>query len=259
LTPGDSSRSCRHGDRGRLLRFERVASHPTAADARAHFDAWVEFYRLRVHRSDELFTFGFSQGGHAALALHRVLQHRRVDVTATATVGGVFDLERFFLLSIANTITATVPLYVSYLLLAYDDIYDVYEQTSDVFRQPYASTVPGLFDMRHFFDDVLAGMPPTTRELLTASYFSAVSSDPGEPLRVRLRENAVDRWRPRAPIRVYHSPDDEEVPFEDVLVSVDRLRRRGADVTVKTLPGLDHVNSWVQAMPRAVTYFRTLD
>jgi len=401
---GDSGRSCRHGDRGRLLRFDRVASHPTAADARAYFDSWIEFYRdfyqfpsdlavdigygfdtykvtyctvdvvppggvrpaptiatgnvsvprkagplstvaylhgtsvsfydapsnpnvfgefsengesfdgppssavfagggfiyiaadylglgdstvprhryfhaategssavdllaasrdvlrsLRVHRSDELFTFGFSQGGHAALALQRVLENRRVDVTATATVGGVFDIERFFLLSIANTTTLTVPLYVSYILLAYDDIYDVYERPADVFRQPYASTVPGLFDMRHFFDDVLAGMPPTTRELLTASYFRAVSSNPDEPLRVRLRENAVDRWRPDAPIRVYHSPDDEEVPFEDVLVSVDRLRKRGADVTVRTLPGLDHVNSWVQAMPRAARYFRTLD
>jgi hypothetical protein len=401
---GDSGRACRQGDRGRLLRFERVASHPTAADARAYFDSWVEFYqdfyrfpanlpvdidhgfdtykvtycnvdvappgtarpaptvatgnvsvprkagplstvaylhgtsvsfydapsnpnvfgelsengesfdgppssavfagagfiyvapdylglgdstvprhryfhaateassaadllaasrdvlaRLRVRRSDELFTFGFSQGGHAALALQRLLERRRVDVTATATVGGVFDVERFFLSGIANTTTLTVPLYVSYILLAYDDIYDVFDRPSDVFRQPYASTVPGLFDMQHFFDDVLAGMPPTTRELLTASYFRAVSSNPDDPLRVRLRQNAVDRWRAAAPIRFYHSPDDEEVPFEDVLVSVDRLRRRGADVSLRRLPGFDHVNSWVQAMPRAARYFRTLD
>jgi hypothetical protein len=47
--------------------------------------------------------------------------------------------------------------------------------------------------------------------------------------------------------------------FEDMLVSVGRLRNRGADVTVTTLPGLDHVNSWIQAMPRAAKYFRTLD
>jgi hypothetical protein len=400
---GDSSKSCRHGDRGRLLRFDRVASHPTAADARAYFDSWIEFYRdfyqfpsnlavdisfgfdtykvtyctvdvippgkvrpaptiatgnvsvprkagplstvaylhgtsvsfydapsnpnvfgefsengesfdgppssavfagggfiyvaadylglgdstvprhryfhaateassaadllaasrdvltsLGVHRSDELFTFGFSQGGHAALALHRALENRRVDVTATATVGGVFDVERFFLSSIANETTVTLPLYVSYILLAYDDIYNVYGQPSDVFRRPYASTVPDLFDMQHFFDDVLAGLPSTSRELLRASYFRAVSNNPDDPLRVRLRENAVDRWRPDAPIRVYHSPDDEEVFFEDALVSVDRLRNRGADVTVRTLPGLDHVNSWVQAMPRAARYFRTL-
>ena len=401
---GDSSRRCRHGDRGRLLGFERVASHPTAADARAYFDSWIEFYQdfyhfpedlavdieygfdsykvtyctvdvvppggvrpaptvatgnvsvprkagplatvaylhgtspsfydapsnpnvvgeleargesfdgppssaifagggflyiapdylglgdstvprhryfhaateassaadllaasrgvlrsLGVKRSHELFTFGFSQGGHAALALHRLLERRGVEVTATAPVGGVFDVERFFLSSIANETTVTLPLAVAYLLLAYDDIYDVYERPSDVFREPYASTVPGLFDMRHFWDDILAGLPPTSRELLTASYFRAVRDNPDDPIRVRLRENAVDRWRPRAPIRVYHSPVDEEVSFEDMLVSVDRLRKRGADITVERLPGFDHVNSWIQAMPRAVRWFRTLD
>jgi len=39
----DAGRSCRHGDRGRLLHVERVASHPTAADARAYLGSWIEF------------------------------------------------------------------------------------------------------------------------------------------------------------------------------------------------------------------------
>ncbi len=400
----DLGGSCRSGDRGRLLRFERVASHPTAADARAYFDSWVAFYQdfytfppnlpveiehgfdsykvtyctvdavlpgqvsarptvatgnvsvprkserlstvvyqhgtavsfydapsnpsvfgdfsengesfdgppssaifagggfiyiapdylglgdstvprhryfhaateasaavdlvaaarhvlasLRVPRSDELFTFGFSQGGHAALALHRELQRQRVEVTATATVGGVFDIESFFLLGLANETTVTVPLYVTYILLAYEDIYDVLGPLDRVFRPPFADTVSGLFDMQHFFDDVLAALPATSRELLTRSYYARVTSDPGDPLRVRLRQNAVDQWRPEAPIRVYHSPDDEEVAYAAALVSVNRLRQRGADVTVRALPGFDHVNSWVQAMPRAVRYFKRLD
>jgi hypothetical protein len=402
LSPGvaeatGDDRACRRGDRGRLLGFERVASHPTAADARAYFDEWAEFYRdfyrfppvlpadighgfdswkvtyctvdvgavptaatgnvsvprkagplatvaylhgtsvsfydapsnpnifgelsengesfdgppssaifagagfvyvapdylglgdsavprhryfhaateassaadllvasrdvlasLKVRRSGELFTFGFSQGGHAAMALHRLLQRRGVEVTGTATVGGVFDPERFFLSGLADATTVTLPLYVAYLLLAYDDIYDVYGRLAEVFRRPYAATVPGLFDMEHFFDDVLAGLPPTSRELLTASYFRAVRADRDDPLRVRLRQNAVDRWRPRAPVRVYHSPADEEVFFEDMLVSVGRLRSRGAEVTVRRLPGLDHVNSWVRAMPRAAGWFEKL-
>ncbi len=395
---------CRHGDRGRLLGFDRVASHPSAADARAYFDEWIAFYqdfyafppdlpvdidygfdtykvtyctidavlpgqssaqptiatgnvsvprksgrlatvaylhgtsvsfydavsnpnifgnfnengesfdgppssaifagagfiyiapdylglgdstvprhryfhaateassafdllaaahhvlsRLDVRRSDELFTFGFSQGGHAALALHRELQRAYVNVTATATVGGVFDVERFFLLAIANETTVTVPLYVSYILLAYDDIYDVFGEPSEVFRRAFASTVPGLFDMQHFFDDVLAELPLTSRALLRPTYYDAISNNPDDPLRVRLRQNAVDQWRPEAPIRVYHSPDDEEVSFEHTLESVNRLRNRGADVTVRTLPGFDHVNSWIQAMPRAARYFGALD
>src|SRR5262249_17794685 len=214
---------------------------------------------LHVQQNDTLFTFGFSQGGHAALALHRALQNAHVDVTGTATVGGVFDVEQWFLASLANETTVTLPLYVSYILLAYDDIYNVYGQTSEVFRQPYASTVSGLFDMQHFFDDVLAGLPPNARALLTSPYYASVTANSQHQLRLRLRQNAVDQWRPQAPVRVYHSPDDEEVAYEDALVSVDRLRSRGADVTVWPLPGFDHVNSWIQAMPHAATWFRSLD
>ena len=116
-----------------------------------------------------------------------------------------------------------------------------------------------LFDMRHFFDDILAGLPSNSRELLMSSYYAGLLANPQNPFRVRLRQNAVDRWGPDAPLRIYHSPDDEEVPYGDVLVSVDRLRGRGADATVRPIPGFDHVNSWIQAMPRAVTWFRSLD
>src|SRR5206468_4376031 len=49
--------------------------------------------RLHVQRSDKLYVFGFSQGGHVALALHRQLQAAHVDVNGTATVGGIFDVE----------------------------------------------------------------------------------------------------------------------------------------------------------------------
>ena len=218
----------------------------------------VVLHRMRVKQSKDLFTFGFSQGGHSALALQRLLERRHGDVTATATVGGVFDVERWFLSMLDDESTVTLPLYVSYLLLAYDDMYDVYGQPSDVFQEPYADTVPSLFDMQHFFDDVLAGLPPTSQELLRQSYVDAVRRNPADPMRIGLRQNAVDRWRPDAPIRVYHSPTDEEVPYQDALVSIDRLRRCGGDVTLETVSG-DHVNSWIQALPRAAAYFASLD
>ena len=208
------------------------------AEARSAADLLVAsrlvLHRMRVKQSKDLFTFGFSQGGHSALALHRLLERRHVDVTATASVGGVYDVERWFLSMLEDESTVTLPLYVSYLLLAYDDMYDVYGNRSDVFRAPYADTTPGLFDMQHYFDDVLAGLPPTSQELLQESYVNAVRSNPADPMRVRLRQNAVDRWHPEAPIRIYHSPDDEEVFYDDALVSVEpaspsRGRRRPAD------------------------------
>jgi hypothetical protein len=214
---------------------------------------------LRTRANDELFVFGFSQGGHSALAVQRELERKGVDVDGTAVVGGVFDVERWFLASLENATTLFQPLYVAYLLLAFDDVYDVYGAATDVFRPAYAARVDDLFDMRHFFDDVAAELPPPARDLLTRAYYRRIVTDANDPMRLRLRENAVDRWRPVAPIRVYHSPVDEEVPYVDALVSVERLRRRGATIAVRPLPGFDHVNSWIQALPRAVRWFRAID
>jgi predicted esterase len=214
---------------------------------------------LNVEQNDKLFTFGFSQGGHAALATHRVLQSANVNVTGSATVGGVFDVEQWFLSLLTNDTTSTLPLYVSYIMLAYDDIYDIYRRKSDVFQSPYDLTVSDLFDMQHYFDDVVAGLPADSRTLLTPFFFATVKTDSHHPLRSRLRQNAVDQWTPHSPIRIYHSRDDEEVPHEQALASAERLRTHGADVTVRTLSGFDHVNSWIQAMPRAARWFRSLE
>ena len=240
-----------------LHRYFHAATEASAAvDLLAAADRVLA--ALHVQRNGSLFVFGFSQGSHAALALHRELESTGVDVTATATVGGIFDVEQWFLSALDNQTTITLPLYMAYILLAYDDIYDVYRRKTDVFRQPYASTVADLFDMKHFFDDVLAGMPPTTRALLTPSFAAKLASDPETPLRVRLRENTVDRWRPRAPVRLYQTTDDEEAPYGDAVMSIERLRKAGADATVQVVPGIDHINSWIQALPLAVSWFRSL-
>jgi alpha/beta hydrolase family protein len=214
---------------------------------------------LHIRQTSDLFVFGFSQGGHSALALQRELERARVDVDGTAVVGGVFDVERWFLISLENETTLFQGLYPTYLLLAYDDIYDVFDSTEDAFRQPYAAMLDELFDMRHFFDDVAAVLPPPARDLLRRSYYTQITTNNNDPMRIRLRENAVDRWRPVGPVRVYHSPVDEEVPYDDALVSVERLRRRGGQISVRALPGFDHVNSWIQAMPRAIRWFRALE
>ena len=212
---------------------------------------------LHVRQTGDLFIFGYSQGSHAALALHRALQEANVDVTGTAAGGVLFDPERWFLSGLVSQ-TVTLPVYMSLILLTYDDIYNVYQRKTDVFRQPYAGTVASLFDMRHFWDDILAGLPPTGRDLITPSYTRKLTTDPREPLRVRLRQNAVDNWRPQAPLIVFQSTDDEEAPYADALEAVAHLRRAGADVTVRTLTGFDHINTWIQVMPSAVDWFQSL-
>ena len=72
---------------------------------------------------------------------------RTLHVTGTATVGGIFDVEQWFLSLLARDNTITLPLYASYILLAYDDIYNVYEP--DIGRLPATVCLNGCGLVRH--------------------------------------------------------------------------------------------------------------
>ena len=100
-----------------------------------------------------------------------------------------------------NETTDTLPLYLSYLLLAYDDVYDIYEQASEVFREPYASTVSGLFDMRHFDGNLAI--------LLTCHTRRARSS----------RARSESSGRTRAPFAVVGGCSPAKIPRDLLIVS----------------------------------------
>ena len=156
----------------------------------------------------------------------------RVDVDGTATVGGVFDVEQWFLASLASETpsrcrctsrTSCSPSTTSTTFTT---------STADVFRQPYACNVRTSSTCSTSSTTCSAGLPPprsrhpqavvlcaARRRTATIRCASACARTPW-----------IGGGR-EAPVRVYHSPDDEEVPYDVTLVSVERLRRRGATST----------------------------
>jgi hypothetical protein len=266
--------TCRQGDRGRLIGYEKVASHPTPHDARAHFEEWVAFYQDFFNFPENLpvtFEYGFDSYKVTYCTDDAVLPGQ--SFARTTSVTGMVSVPRK---------SGPLPT-VAYVHGTSTSFYDApsnpntfgdFNPRGESFEGPPStavfagngfiyiapdylglgdSTVPRhRYFMRHFFDDIAAELPPPVSDLLTPSYLAQLTTNRDNPMRVRLRENAVDRFRLEAPVRVYHSPVDEEVAYDFTLVSVERLRRRGATITVRTLPGFDHVNSWIQALPRAV-------
>ena len=208
--------------------------------------------KLHVRQNGELFTFGFSQGGHSALALHRGLKRR----TSTVRHGGRGRRlrRRAVVPGLARQRDAPPPCRCTSRTSCSPTTTSTTCTARPTSSGTYASTVAGLFDMRHFFDDVVAALPPTTPPFssrrTTAEAARIHRARCGFAFAERRR-----RGRPQAPVRVYHSPDDEEVPYDSALVrstaSEPGRRRIGA-----ALPGFDHVNSWIQAMPRAASWFR---
>jgi pimeloyl-ACP methyl ester carboxylesterase len=235
-----------------------------ASEASASADMLTAAKELPAYQAaktnNKLFLFGFSQGGHVSMALQRSLEAQNTSVTAHATIGGVYDPEAWFLKSVFDPEGETpqyISLYISFLTVAYDDVYNIYNNVGDAFKPAVASEVEGLLDMQHTFDDAAFSLPPTSTALLENSWRDSLQNDPQMPLRVRLRENQVYQWQPQAPVKFFHSVEDDEVDYTLAQTTYNYMNTRGAPISFSTLNGYNHLSSWHHAIPQAIEWFKT--
>jgi hypothetical protein len=214
-----------------------------------------------IAKTDKLFLFGASQGGHVSMALQRKLESdpNGPTVTAHATMGGIYDPEAWLLdMVFAKTgFAEDVPVYPPYIVLTYQDVYHVFTSINSVFQPPLNRTVEGLYDMSHPFLDVQAALPIAVTDEFKQTFLRQLQTNADLPLRVRLRENEVFKWTPRGPITFFHSLADDEVPYHLGLETYNYMRAHGAPITLRTLQGLDHLNTWNHTMPMAIEWFDT--
>ncbi len=210
----------------------------------------------------QTFLTGYSQGGHATMALHRELQANyaaEYPVRAAAPISGPYDLSGTQLSAIIETNSLGSPVFVSDLLVAYDRQYDIYNSTADAFASPYDQRVVGLYDGSNSYLTIVLSLPLTPGALLTASFIDAVRTNAQHPLNVALRRNDCYDWRPSAPVRLYHGRADHFVFYQNATVAQARMSALGGDVQVVNLGDLvDHLGSLAPGLSAARQWFASL-
>jgi pimeloyl-ACP methyl ester carboxylesterase len=233
--------------------FDAQTEAQTAIDLREAAES-IRIYRRA--RSEKLFSLGFSQGGHVGAAFQRELELTD-SLTAAATVGAVLDVEPWFLGRTEIADNPWLRLYEGLLVVSADAAADIYASTTDAFLPPYDGLVLDLFSGDYTFDEVAAEMPANASELFQASFLDEVHDDPLSPLRLYLQDQELLSWCPQAPLALYHSEDDEEVPYTDAQTAVTALSACGAPVTLETRQGTGHLDTWHQTMPEMLDWFAT--
>jgi hypothetical protein len=190
----------------------------------------------------QLFLAGYSQGGHATMALHRALEAdyaTELPVSASVAMAGPYDMSKTTLEAAFATPSPATPTYLAYLLVAYDMIYDVYPSPEAAFVD--AEAVLPLFDRKHTFEDIMKALPKTPEAVLRPEFLDALRSNTDHPFRVALRANDVYDWKPRAPVRLCHGGADRDVAFQNAVVARERMKALGGDVElVEVGAQLDH-------------------
>ncbi|MEV0274669.1 lipase [Hamadaea sp. NPDC050747] len=205
---------------------------------------------------------GFSQGANAAFLLAQALQDgadRRFSLGALAPISGayrLFDVEWPAALG-GDVDPAAAAYYLAYLTVAWDRVYNLYDDESEVFQAPYGGHVAELFDGRHTLDETLDALPAMPGDLLQKAYADRLIRPTGVLAKAaEVNDVACRDFTPTAPVRMYAAHGDPEAVFANSLACQESLR--GADVSLTDVGDVNHITSLVLSVPQVARWFATL-
>lgn len=214
--------------------------------------------------SGEAFLSGYSEGGYTTLAAHKMIEEETPDgfeLIASAPSSGGYDVkgfqEYFFSLD-----TYDNPFYLAFVALSYQSVYGYDDPLSDLFQEPYASSIPALFDGSKNGSAINAQLTTNIADLLQPDILANLDTDPKYSNFVAaLVDNTITNWIPVAPIYMYHGTADITVPYENSLDSRSQFIAAGASaelVTLTNLVGADHGSGFLPYLVEAVNLFESL-
>ncbi|MFC7648696.1 alpha/beta hydrolase family protein [Streptosporangium lutulentum] len=241
--------------------------HPymhTATEASASLDLLKAARSLagqkRVTLDRRILVTGFSQGGHAAMALGAALQKdKEFGVAAVAPVSGPFDVEDAELPAALNggLDDRSATFYLAYWLTSMDRLHNLYDHPAQAFRAPYDKKVTKLFDGSRDFDTIVAYLPPTLEELLTPGYLKQLGKPSGALLKaIRENDTTCRDLRPGVPVRLFAASGDRDVAIANSESCLKDLRAEGVDTSLTDVGDVDHTGSVMRSMPRVLDWFQ---
>ncbi len=193
-----------------------------------------------INMNDQVFVTGYSQGGHAAMATHRLLESELSDdftVTATAPMSGPYSISQ----EMRKFTTGDDPyLFAGFLVslvLSYEAAYgNIYTDLEEIFKSQFIEDIVryeneeiNLFALNSqilFKLNFLGGFFP--KLMLQDSIREIVVNDGEHPLMDALRDNDVFDWTPTAPTRLFYCMADGTVTYKNSILADSVMNANGA-------------------------------
>jgi hypothetical protein len=193
----------------------------------------------------QLFLAGYSQGGHATMALHRLIEaelSQDIQVTASAPMSGPYDVSETQAQVITNDSVYSQPAFLPFVMFGLNQVYSFFGNPSNVLDTPYDFTIPPVMNGNFTTGDVNNIMPAIPNEIINPAVLDSFRTEPNHYFRVALRDNDVYNWLPVSPIRMFYCEADEQVYYMNAFVAYNQFIQNGATNVTKVSAGatLDH-------------------
>ena len=250
--------------------------HPyvhAATEASASVDMYIAlqsyFEDNDIPVNGQLFLTGYSQGGHASMATHQLLEtnySEQYPVTAAAHLSGPYSISVGFKESFTNEDIYGRPSFGAWAVMSYNETNQLYDSLSQYMKEPYAGYslefYRGEIDLnaldQKMTDQLVTdhGAPIVTK-MFQDSLIEALETDDNHPLLIALRENDTYNWGPNAPTRLYYCEADQTVGFRNSILADSIMNANGAvDLKAEDVsPASNHIQCVLPAGLAAIAFF----
>lgn len=189
--------------------------------------------------STQLFISGYSEGGHVAMATHKVIERdyaSEFTVTASAPMSGPHNMAKFVsqinsgpdvcptlgTSDVNCTVNAGATLFTPLLLTGWQKSYgNLYSSAADVYQAPYGAATETLLPTNLSIEELLGtGKLPAdptfrllfgTGGLVKESFRASFFTDASNGFKAAAERNTLLGWTPAAPVALCYSAADPTV------------------------------------------------
>jgi len=218
--------------------------------------------------NDQLFITGYSQGGHAAAALHRDIATNPGDdgltVTSATHLSGPYSISEVMVGTLFSETRATLPGYIAYTYISYNYVYGLFDSLAEAFVEPYLTPIQRFADEETNLDEFNAELDQLlidNDDRLEAVFQDSVlavvrSGDPSHPFNMALADNDTYDWAPEEPTLIYYCTQDEQVPFRNAILADSVMRANGStSITLENGGAQTHGGCVFPALVRTIEFW----
>ncbi|MFC5271884.1 alpha/beta hydrolase family protein [Adhaeribacter terreus] len=211
---------------------------------------------------NKLFLAGYSEGGYVTLAAQKSLEANPLPgltLAGVAAGAGGYDLTAM-ISNIASGQEYNHPSYLALLTQGYNTANGWNRPLNQIFKEPYASRIPGLLDGSKTGGQVNSELPKLPSQLFTDAFYNGLKTGTEKQFVTALAENSLTDWAPQAPTRLYHGTADDVVPYQNSEITYTKLKKNGAkQLDLYPIPGGTHGTTFQPMIMELIPWFASLD
>ena len=111
---------------------------------------------------------------------------------------------------------------------SYNEVYHFVPDINSIYKHPYDSLVPLLFDGKHSINAIDKELPLVPKDMIKDDFVKSFTTDTNNALNIAIRQNSLCDWKPDAPVQLCYCDSDEQVSPKNSLVAFKTMKALGA-------------------------------